>query len=44
MWLDNFAPEIQEEILFLPRATQGLWILRVRRGDTEAFMTIAFSY
>jgi hypothetical protein len=23
MWLDNLAPEIQEEILFLPRTTQG---------------------
>jgi len=23
MWLDNLAPDIQEEILFLPRITQG---------------------
>jgi hypothetical protein len=23
MWLDNLAPDIQEEILFLPRTTQG---------------------
>jgi hypothetical protein len=24
MWRDNFAPDIQEEILFLPGTTQGL--------------------
>jgi hypothetical protein len=23
MWLDNLAPDIQEDILFLPRTTQG---------------------
>ena len=23
MWLNNFAPDIQEEILLLPRTTQG---------------------
>ena len=23
MWLDNLAPDIQEEILFMPRTTQG---------------------
>ena len=23
MWMDNLAPDIQEEILFLPRTTQG---------------------
>lgn len=23
MWLDNLAPDIQDEILFLPRTTQG---------------------
>lgn len=23
MWLDNLAPDVQEEILFLPRTTQG---------------------
>jgi len=23
MWLDNLAPDIQEEILFLPRTTKG---------------------
>ena len=23
MWLDNLAPDIQEEILFLPKTTQG---------------------
>ncbi len=23
MWLDNLAPDIQEEILFLPRTTHG---------------------
>jgi hypothetical protein len=23
LWLDNLAPDIQEEILFLPRTTQG---------------------
>jgi hypothetical protein len=23
MWLDNLAPDIHEEILFLPRITQG---------------------
>jgi hypothetical protein len=23
MWLDNLAPDIQEEILFLPRTIQG---------------------
>ena len=24
MWLDNLVPDIQEEIFFLPRTTQGL--------------------
>ena len=23
MWLDNLAPDIQEEILFLPKTTKG---------------------
>lgn len=28
MWLDNLAPDIQEEILFLPRTTQGRDIIK----------------
>jgi hypothetical protein len=28
MWLDNLAPDIQEEILFLPRTTQGRDVIK----------------
>ncbi len=28
MWLDNLAPDIQEEIHFLPRSTQGRYAIK----------------